>query len=163
MMRLISLLILVFFIAVMLSPRLRAWLWARAPFLVLGTIGAIAVALAATGRLNWIFAAIGAALPIVWRLASLLRFLPWITRLFGIGSAQARTGKNEGNQQRKPGTNRMSCEEAAEVLGIEPNADREAVLAAHRRLMQKLHPDRGGTDYLAARLNEARDRLLGER
>ncbi len=164
MMRLISLGVLIFFIAIMLSPRLRAWLWARAPILVLGTIGAIAVALAATGRLNWIFAAIGAALPIVWRLASLLRFLPWITRLLGMGSAQARQGKaDEGQQGRKPGGSRMSREEAIEILGLEPGADREAILAAHRRLMQKLHPDRGGTDYLAARLNEARDRLLEER
>jgi curved DNA-binding protein CbpA len=54
----------------------------------------------------------------------------------------------------------MTRDEAAEMLGVAIDADRKTILAAHRRLMQKLHPDRGGTDYLAARLNEARDRLL---
>lgn len=158
MMRLISLAILIFFVAVMLSPRLRGWLRARAPMLILGTLGAVAVALAATGRLNWIFAAIGAALPVVWRLASLVRFLPWVSRLLGMGSARAETG---GDQNRsRPANGQMGREEAAEILGVEPEADRETILAAHRRLMQKVHPDRGGSDYLAARLNEARDRLL---
>ncbi len=160
MMRLISLGVLIFFVAVMLSPRLRGWLRARAPMLLLGTIGAVAVALAATGRLNWIFAAIGAALPVAWRLASLLRFLPWVTRLLGIGSARAQS--QDGNAKPPPSNGKMTREEAAEILGVEPQADREDILAAHRRLMQKLHPDRGGTDYLAARLNEARDRLLEE-
>ena len=161
MMRLISLAILIFFVAVMLSPRLRGWLRARAPTLILGTLGAVAVALAATGRLNWIFAAIGAALPVVWRLASLLRFLPWVSRLLGMGSAKA--DNRSGQSKPPPAAGEMTREEAAEILGVAPEADREDVLTAHRRLMQKLHPDRGGTDYLAARLNEARDRLLEER
>lgn len=54
----------------------------------------------------------------------------------------------------------MSAEEALAILGLEPGADREQILQAHRRLMQKLHPDRGGNDYLAAQLNRARDQLL---
>ena len=55
----------------------------------------------------------------------------------------------------------MSRSEALEVLGLEEGADKDAVVAAHRTLMQKLHPDRGGNDYLAAKINRAKDVLLG--
>lgn len=54
----------------------------------------------------------------------------------------------------------MSEEEALSVLGLQAGADAEAIRAAHRKLISQLHPDRGGTDYLAAKINDARDYLL---
>jgi hypothetical protein len=51
--------------------------------------------------------------------------------------------------------------EARSILGVGPDADAEAINAAWRRLMGRAHPDQGGTEGLAARLNAARDRLLG--
>lgn len=56
---------------------------------------------------------------------------------------------------------RMTREEALQVLGLREGANEEAIRAAHRRLMQSAHPDRGGSDWLAARVNAARDLLLG--
>jgi DnaJ family protein C protein 19 len=55
----------------------------------------------------------------------------------------------------------MSRAEAYEVLGLAPNASDADVKEAHRRLMRGAHPDAGGSDWLAARINQARDILLG--
>lgn len=59
-----------------------------------------------------------------------------------------------------PGAGAMTKEEAYKILGLEAGAAAADVRKAHRRLMQRLHPDIGGTSFLAARINEAKDVLL---
>ena len=56
----------------------------------------------------------------------------------------------------------MTREEAFRILGLEPDADAEQIRAAYRRMMRQHHPDQGGSDYLAAKINQAKALLLGE-
>ena len=56
----------------------------------------------------------------------------------------------------------MTTKEAAEILGVPITASRDEILAAHRELMKKIHPDHGGNDYLATKVNQAKDVLLNE-
>lgn len=82
----------------------------------------------------------------------------YLDRIYG-EDWQASAAKG-GSGHEASGGDAMMIEEACQVLGVAPDASKQEIIEAHRRLIQRMHPDRGGTDYLAAKINQAKELLL---
>jgi DnaJ homolog subfamily C member 19 len=129
---------------------------------VTGLIIGMLVALVVTGRMHWLYALGGSIAAFAPRVVRWIKYLPILTRFHQQYRQQRSSQDSRGGQSSgKPGTGKMSIAQAYEVLGLNPNASRDEIIQAHRRMMQKVHPDRGGSDYLASQINQAKDTLLG--
>ena len=143
----------------------RGWLGTNARTLASGMrfsggmiLVLVTLALAVTGRIGFAFITASGAWYLLFGQAP-----PWQTG-YGArnGSGGSQSNRQSGNSA-PPRVASMSRSEALNVLGLQEGATDEQIRAAHRRLIQQTHPDKGGTNYLAAKINEAKDVLLGRR
>lgn len=144
---------------------LGSWFWYRkqpaerrgraALKIILLTLTLALLYLTVTGRIHWIGALFAALLPLAQKfLPLILRFLPFLKFL---RSRRQQGDKTESRPRNGPNLTRQ---EALDVLGLKEGASREDIIQAHRKLIQKIHPDRGGSDWLAAKINAAKSKLL---
>ena len=123
--------------------------------LALGGIS-LALLLILSGRGGVALGAVALFGPLVWR--------QWQIYRMGSGARPQQSQRSQQRQQQQrppPRRGNMTSEEAYQVLGLKPGASEAEIRAAHHRLMRTAHPDSGGSDWLAARINQARDVLLG--
>lgn len=96
-------------------------------------------------------------------IAAALGFLGMAARRSSRGESGPRTKAGGGSAGTEASTRGMSREEAAAVLGVSERASDDEIRKAYRDMMKRAHPDAGGTDALAARVQLARDVLLAKR
>ncbi len=118
-------------------------------------VGIALLLLVVTGRIPWLFAIFSAAVPWISR-AMTARNL-W--KRFQKTSEQPNSTQNQQNRS----IDTMTKAEALEILGLDDEATKEEIIATHRKLISKIHPDKGGTDFLARSINQAREVLLSDK
>ena len=168
----IIILLIIFFLAGLLIQRLR-----RSPAvtsnrqrqqILYAVLVCSLLLLAISGHLNWLFALLASLLPLAKRLLPYLRHIPLLRSLIsqlkpGPQTQNKQTGANDNTNRPLRADYRMSVNEAREILNLPADANDEEIISAHRRLIQKFHPDRGGSAHLASKINQARSILLEAR
>ena len=114
----------------------------------IGLLALVVIFLAVTGRMGAALAALAGLMVWAGRILNIVQMGRQFGGAFGRKGAQASTASS------------MTAEEAYRVLGLSPGASEDEIKAAHRRLIEQIHPDCGGSDYLAAKVNLAKDFLL---
>lgn len=122
------------------------------------SIAVVFVVLFAAGRLHGLIAVAAAAVPILMRLFKLLR--PVLPSLWSWFYRQQTQGTHQDRQRAHPTSSNMDAAQAYQILGLQAGCSRQEIITAHRRLIQKAHPDHGGSPHLASLINQARDYLL---
>lgn len=140
-----------------LLTRTPIWAKFKTQLLLIGG-GVLVFWLVATGKLHALFAVVAAAIPMAQRIWSVVRFWPAVRQM--ADKLTGNTSASAGNHSGVP-DGPMTRAKAAQILGVPEDADAKTVRDAHRRLIGKLHPDKGGNDYMAGLLNQARDTLNG--
>lgn len=148
------------------------WRWFKTQYAVKGrpfavkafiaTAAIVLIALAAAGRIHWLGAILASLLAAIrFALPLLIRSLPFLQSLRQ-SQQQSQQQYQQQNQQsnQKSAASNMTRAEALAILGLDDGATEDDIIQAHRKLIQKLHPDRGGNEYLATQLNLAKDVLL---
>ena len=113
----------------------------------------ILIGLVILGKVHWIAAGIAALLPAIQKLLFLaFRFLPFLNQWKKATAQHSSPSKEAGTK--------MTVEHAMDIFGFKTIESVEQITKRHKELMQKNHPDRGGSDYLAAQINQAKDILV---
>jgi len=114
----------------------------------------IVLGLVLAGRAHWLMGILAALLALAGRVAQFAQYMPLFKKLMGDEPAPS-----EGDSV-VAATSGMSKQKAADILGVDLNSEPDDIRMAHKRLMQKIHPDRGGSDALAKQINQAKEVLL---